>query len=183
MAWMALAAERNDKQYVEGRELVYSLLDKGQWDQANVIWRDLKLTYADAVALPRAKARWAEVRNGMTGSHVGSIGHLEIGGGVAGAPGVANVSALSDAPEHPSGAPSKGKISAGAIPSSGGFIAADVAGAYTVEGANAYKSLRESNNPYDPKFNPPAVGTATVGSPVGSDAEHKTQNDDNTSKH
>ena len=30
MAWPALAAERNDKQYVAARELVYSLLDKAQ---------------------------------------------------------------------------------------------------------------------------------------------------------
>src|SRR5262249_10179374 len=74
MAWMALAAERDDKQYVEARELVYSLLDKAQWDQANEIWRTLKPTYADAVALPRAKARWAEARNAATGSHVGSPG-------------------------------------------------------------------------------------------------------------
>lgn len=152
MAWAALAAERNDKQYVEARELIYASLDKAQWDQANVIWRDLKKEYADEVALARAKARWAEVRNGMTGSHVGSIGHLEVGvpmphsgmGGVgAGADGSGN-------PSDPS-----------AFFGKQGQTASDVAGATTVDGAVAYRTLRETNNPYDPKFQH-QVGTATV---------------------
>jgi len=62
MAWMALAAERNDKRYIDARELVYAQLAKEQFDQANMIWRELKKTYGDEVALRRAKARWAEVR-------------------------------------------------------------------------------------------------------------------------
>lgn len=166
MAWMALAAERNDKQYVAARELVYSLLDKAQWDRANELWRELKLTYSDAVALPRAKARWAEVRQGMTGSHVGSIGHLDVGA-PSGAPSAARVSALADAPEHQPASSVRvvGKVSAGAIPSGGGTTAADVAGANTVDGSAAYRSLRETDNPYDPRF-APRIGEATVGDPV-----------------
>jgi len=172
MAWAALAAERNDKQYVEARELIYASLDKAQWDQANVIWRDLKKEYADEVALARAKARWAEVRNGMTGSHVGSIGHLEVG-----------------VPMPHSGMGGKG-ISADANPSDAGSFfgkqgqtASDVAGATTVDGAVAYRTLRETNNPYDPKFQH-QVGTATVEplQPVKDDKPHtdgKPAGDDN----
>src|SRR5450755_3495276 len=73
MAWIALAAERNEKHYVDAREAVYAELSKDQFDQANVIWRELKATYGDEVALRRAKARWAEVRANMTGSRVGSV--------------------------------------------------------------------------------------------------------------
>ena len=176
MAWMALAAERNDKKYVDARELIYASLDKTQWDQANVIWRELKKEYADDVALARAKARWAEVRQSMTGSHVGSIGHLEVGA-PAGAPSAARVGGLADAPEHqtPASIRAIGKISAGAQPTPGGTTAADIAGANTVDGVEAYRNLRATDNPYDPRFTP-RVGTATVGDPISakqSEAEKK----------
>ena len=78
MAWMALAAERNDKHYVDAREAIYAEMTKEQFDQANVIWRELKKTYGDEVALRRAKARWAEVRAHVTGSHVGAVGNLVV---------------------------------------------------------------------------------------------------------
>ena len=151
MAWAALAAERNDKQYVEAREAIYASLTKEQWDQANVIWRELKTEYADAVALERAKARWAEVRQGMTGSHVGSSGgRLDVG--------------------TPTGVPSVGKVftatdSAATAHPLTAAIASDIAGADTVDGTIAYRQLRETNNPYDPKFKP-IMGTATVGNPI-----------------
>jgi Sel1 repeat-containing protein len=173
MAWAALAAERNDKQYVQARELIYASLDKAQWDQANVIWRDLKNEYADEVALARAKARWVDVRQGMTGSHVGSIGHLQIGGGVPGAPSVAAGGARGD--------PSPGNSTIN-TPKVGGFMPADVAGAFTVEGTSAYKSLRETDNPYDPKLSP-AIGTATVGTPVESDTARNKPHEDAASQH
>jgi len=156
MAWMALAAERNDKRYVEARELVYSLLDKGQWDEANVIWRDLKLTYADAVALPRAKARWAEARNGATGSHLGSPGgRLEVGTPTNNT-GLVRTFTATDT------------VQGQAVPLVG-RTAADIAGPNTVDGTIAYGTLRATDNPYDPRFDP--VGTATVQppQPVGSD--------------
>ena len=59
MAWMALASERNDKRYVDAREAIYAEMTPEQFEQANVIWRGLKKTYGDEVALRRAKARWA----------------------------------------------------------------------------------------------------------------------------
>lgn len=150
MAWMALAAERDDKRYVEARELVYSLLDKAQWDEANVIWRDLKVTYADAVALPRAKARWAEARNAATGSHLGSPGgHLEVGTPTDNS----GLVKISEAVDHPLG------ISIPTVAKT----AQDIAGPNTVDGTIAYGALRATDNPYDPRFNP--VGTATVQPP------------------
>ena len=169
MAWIALAAERNDKQYVNAREMIYATLTKEQWDHANEIWRELRKEYGDTVALERAKARWAEVRQGMTGSHVGSIGHLEVGT-PAGAPSAASVSALSDKPEHQPGggrsaATGKGTIYAGPVPNPGGVTAADIAGANTVDGSEAYGNLRATDNPYDPRFSP-RIGTATVGDPI-----------------
>jgi len=136
MAWMALAAERNDKEYVDGRELVYGLLTEEQFAQANAIWRELKKTCGDEVALARAKARWAEVRQGMTGSHVGAnAGPLLVG----------------TAPPH------LAKFS-----SHQGSSAADIISGDRADGSIAYRQLRESDNPYDPKFERPALGIATV---------------------
>jgi len=143
MAWMALAAERNDKDYVEAKEVVYSALSKEQFAQANALWRELRKTYGDEVAMPRAKARWAEVRNNMTGSHVGGGAGPVIVGSVA--PHVAKLP-----PTTGGGGPV-------------GTMATDAfSGGNREDGSLAYKQLRESDNPYDPKFKRPEIGTATV---------------------
>jgi len=170
MAWMALASERNDKQYVDARELIYASLDKAQWDQANVIWRELKQEYGDAVALTRAKARWAEVRNSATGSHVGAPGgHVEIGT-PTGNSGLVKTSQAADPPPGQSGS----------IPTVG-TTAADIAGPNTVEGTIAYGRLRSTDNPYDPKLLP-RVGTATVEplQPVKDDTSNASKTPDGT---
>ena len=52
---------------------------KDEFAKANEIWRDLKKTYADDIALDRAKTRWAQVKAGITGSRVGGIGNLKVG--------------------------------------------------------------------------------------------------------
>jgi hypothetical protein len=149
MAWIALAAERNDQQYVDVRELIYSMLSKEQFAQANEIWRDLKKTYGDTVALPRAEARWADVRSHMTGSRVGSAaGPLAVG---SQSTHIAHMY-LPDEP-HP--------IATGA--------AQVLTGAHD-DGSIAYGQLRQSANPYDPKFELPQTGTATVG-PLSSTKE------------
>lgn len=79
MAWIALAAERGDADFVEAREVIYATLTKDEFEKANAIWRELKKTYGDANALKRAKARWAEVRASITGSRTGFVGNLRIG--------------------------------------------------------------------------------------------------------
>ena len=80
MAWAALAAERGDSGYIEAREAIYAELTPEEFQEANAIWRDLKKTYGDETALRRAKARWAMVKASITGSHVGAVGNLRIGG-------------------------------------------------------------------------------------------------------
>jgi TPR repeat protein len=147
MAWSALAAERGDTRYAETREAIYASLSKEQFDQANAIWRELKKTYGDEVALRRAKARWADVRNNVTGSHVGSIGNLSVGG-------------TSDMEHAPVPRDSSGKS---LRMSTTGY---ELSGGNQEDGSIAYRQLRESDNPYDLKFVRLPLGTATVSPPV-----------------
>ncbi|GAB2560286.1 SEL1-like repeat protein [Rhodanobacter koreensis] len=166
LAWMALAAERNDPQYVKARDLVNAHLNDAQFNQANVIMAQLLPTYGDKVALARAETRWREVRASVTGTRVGSAaGHVEVGA-VGGA---TNHMQSPNYDVHDGGHTSTN--------------AAEVAGVYQTDGAIAYQQLRESNNPYDPKFerHPDATGTVTVEplTPVSkSDAEKSATSSD-----
>ena len=143
MAWLSLAAERNDKAYVAARDLINSKLSDAQFKQADTIFGELKPTYGDASALVRAKARWAQVRAAKTGSRVGSLaGNLKIGTSNSGGfnPGAATN-------------PFRVDISAG-----------DILGGNQIDGAIAYRQLVSSDNPYDPKFAwHPGHQTVTVG--------------------
>ena len=143
MAWAALAAERGDQDYVDAREMIYADLTRDEFAKANEIWRDLKKTYADDIALERAKTRWAQVKAGITGSRVGGVGNLKVGAESSGGK-LTNIT--------PAGrsAIDGNKVSGASVLSGG-----------SVDGAIAYKQLRESANPYDPKFEQP-IGTATV---------------------
>ena len=153
MAWMALAAERDEKRYVDAREAVYAELTPEQFEQANAIWRELKKTYGDEVALHRAKARWAQVKSSMTGSRVGSVGNLSVG-----------------MPEPNGGDPSSAKRTI--VPPGVTYVRstasspAEVTMGTGVDGTIAYRQFRESDNPYDPKFQTSALGRATVGEPT-----------------
>jgi hypothetical protein len=145
MAWAALAAERGDANYVAAREVIYATLSKEEFAKANDLWRDLKKTYGDDIALKRAEVRWAEVKNNVTGSHVGSVGHITVGNGWnTGHDGAFN-------PET--------AVSGAAEPFSD--TAFGVVGGGATDGAVAYRQLKESKNPYDPKFER-REGTATV---------------------
>jgi hypothetical protein len=177
MAWMALAAERNEPHYVEAREAVYASITPAQFEQANAIWRELKTTYGDAVALRRAKARWAEVKSHMTGSRVGSVGNLTVG--------MPN-GRLSDPGSSKPGSEGMAKALAAAGVAVTGTTAsttAETLGGGGVDGATAYQQLRESDNPYDPKFDRSKMGTALVGQPQtvangkAKDADAKPQDD------
>jgi hypothetical protein len=143
MAWIALAAERGDQEYVDARELIYAQLTKDEFAKANEIWRDLKKTYGDAVAMERAKTRWAQVKANITGSRVGGVGNLKVGAESS------NVRPVN----MPNGTRSA------LDPNS--FSAAGILGGGSMDGATAYRQLRESDNPYDPKFEQ-RTGTATV---------------------
>lgn len=150
MAWLALAAERNDKEYVDARELLYADMSADEFARANAVWRELKATYGDEVAVPRARARWAQVRAAMTGSHVGgTVGNLRVGG---------NGSAV-----RPVSLDLTGKSNVNGFNTSGGLLL----GGGSEDGSIAYSQLRSSDNPYDPKFewrnSVIPTGTATVG--------------------
>ncbi|WP_449428003.1 tetratricopeptide repeat protein [Rhodanobacter umsongensis] len=144
LAWMALAAERNDPQYVKARNLINGHLTDAQFKQANVILAQLAPTYSDKVALARAKARWSEVRASATGSHVGST------------TGPLVVSSNND-PSHMGSPHLTGSV--GALFSGNALNGGDNTGGYA-----AYQQLHASNNPYDPKFKwlPGATGIVTV---------------------
>ncbi|OOG57279.1 sel1 repeat family protein [Rhodanobacter sp. C03] len=147
LAWMALAAERNDPQYVKARDLINAHLSDAQFNQANVIMDQLLPTYGDKVALVRAETRWTAVRAAATGSRVGSAASPMQVGAVAGDP---THMRAANYDFH-----------------DGGHIetsASEVAGTHQTDGAIAYQQLRASNNPYDPKFKwqPGSTGTITV---------------------
>jgi hypothetical protein len=159
LAWMALAAERSEQHYVDGREAVYAAMSKEQFEQANVIWRELKPTYGDDVALRRAKAHWADVRAHMTGSRVGSAaGNLTVSipSPNSGNPGnpitVPHVSQSGKTEHNPGGHPGASTVS-------------EILGSQTANGVTAYRQFQQSDNPYDPKFDRATMGTAIVGPP------------------
>lgn len=169
MAWMALAAERGDPVYVEAREVVYADLSKDEFARANEIWRDLKKTYGDAVALERAKARWAQAKADMTGSRVGGVGPLMIGSASAG--GQLNtiqttMKTKADLP-GPKGSGTSSKKPGNSSVNGFATAAFGVLGGSGEDGSIAYRQLFESDNPYDPKFewrkSIAPLGTATVG--------------------
>jgi len=171
MAWAALAAERNDKRYVDAREAIYAELTKEQFEQANVIWRGLKKTYGDEVALRRAKARWAQVKSSMTGSRVGSVGNMTVGIPTAnsGDPSyqkIANQQVQNNLNSPPGEGGDHAKAMGLSTARSTVGSSAEVTGGQGVDGTIAYRQFRESDNPYDPKFKTPPIGKATVGDPT-----------------
>ena len=150
MAWFALAAERGDKKFVDARELAYSELSADEFARANMLWRDLKKTYADDVALDRAKQRWVEVRNSATGSHLGAVaGPLAVGSRDR-----SGMDVVSDS-QHPMSKKANTSTQS----------AAGITGPGAVDGSIAYRQLRETDNPYDPRFDP-VHGAVTVHDPV-----------------
>ncbi|MGN6518000.1 MAG: tetratricopeptide repeat protein [Dokdonella sp.] len=183
MAWAALAAERGDPTYVQARELLYADLSKDEWEQANTIWRDLRRTFGDEVALPRAKARWAQVRASMTGSRVGGVGPLMIGAANAGGKMTKLVSPLhGDGRPEPKGPKGSGNSEVKPGNSSiNGFATAafGVLGGGGEDGSVAYRQLWQSDDPYDPKFEwRPASGTSHVGEIQPLDGRHDATQDD-----
>lgn len=155
MAWMTLAAERNEQRYVDAREAVKGALTPEQLAQSESILADLSKTYADSIALRRAKAQWAFVKSHMTGSRVGSSGHLQVG--------MADGSGNHDSAKVAGGGMGQ-QVRQGARSTS--TTPGEVAGGQAVDGSLAYKQLFESDDPYDPKFEREASGKAIVGAPV-----------------
>ncbi|MGA8277734.1 MAG: sel1 repeat family protein [Rhodanobacteraceae bacterium] len=174
LAWMALAAERGDNTYVRAREVVYASMTNDQFAEANQIWRDLKTTYGDAVALQRAKTRWKEVLRSATGSHVGFVGDLAVGSKSGAGSGQFIGSSNGNAPP-----PSDGH--GGGTPATVAISASQVTGGNQMDGSLAYRQLQQSDNPYDPKFEQ-RIGTATVGPLITANPEKKGDEDAHSDK-
>jgi hypothetical protein len=78
LAWLALAAERKDAPFVESLAAAWDEASADERDRGNALWRELGKRYADAIALPRAQARFNNEMNQITGSRVGMPGHVTI---------------------------------------------------------------------------------------------------------
>ena len=146
-AWMVLAAERGDPLYVKARDLMVTALTRAEFKQTDEIWNNLKVTYADAVALRRAKARWAEVKAGTTGSRVGAAAseYLMVGG-------------TPEAPGTHGNDPKTGAVGAPTTVTGWGIFK----GAQVTDGSVAYRQFQQSDNPYDPVFLKNRRGTVKV---------------------
>jgi hypothetical protein len=144
MAWSALAAERGDRRYMAARDAINADLDDEQVARANAILAELIPKYADATAMRKAKSRWKDVKLEATGSHLGYVGTLKVGAPGAQAGGLQASS--KEAEES----------------TTYGSTAWDISGGKQVDGSIAYRQLRESDNPYDPKFEV-RTGTVKVG--------------------
>ena len=79
-AWMVLAAERDDPQYVKARDVMITLLSVADFARTDELWGKLKQTYGDKVALRRAKAQWAWVKTHQTGTRGGRNHRRACGG-------------------------------------------------------------------------------------------------------
>jgi hypothetical protein len=144
-AWIVLAAERKDPYYLKVQNLMVSPLTDAQFAKTNEHWRELKKTYGDEVALPRAKAQWAWVRTHQTGTRTGGFsGPVQVGvldGG------------HTPSPKDPfSGQPLRSDTNAASLFHGG-----------SVDSSIAYAQYRQSDNPYDPVFRKDFDGTVVVG--------------------
>lgn len=143
LAWLALAAERGDAEYVAARDRAYAAMSDDEYARANEVWRELRKTYGDAVALRRAKNRWQQARSEMTGSHLGApVSPVLVGGRGHMGTNTGDPSAAAQADSYQGWG---------------------ITGSGAVDGSIAFRQLRESNDPYDPKFQAVPGGTVTVG--------------------
>lgn len=147
-AWMVLAAERGIPLYVKARDLMITALSKAEFQRTDEVWNQLKPTYGDAVALRRAKARWAQVKSATTGSRLGAAAseHLMVGG------------SGSESPNIHGSNPGTGAIGVPTPVTGWGVFK----GAAITDGSVAYRQFQQSDDPYDPVFMKDRTGTVTV---------------------
>jgi len=142
VAWMVLAAERGGIRYTAARDLMITVLNKTEFAQADEQWGRLKQTYGDEVALRRAKAQWAWVKNHQTGTRVGgTTGELFVG--------------ASDTGGTPVQAGHSGR--AQMFAAGWGFMQGG-----SVDGSVAYRQFQQSDDPYAPIFLKNRAGNVKV---------------------
>lgn len=78
LAWLALASERDDEQFQQSFDTAWYQASNDERTQAQRIHIELKPKYADATALKKAARRYEDERRNITGSRVGSPGHVVI---------------------------------------------------------------------------------------------------------
>ena len=147
-ARMVLAAERGNPLYLKARDLMVTALSKAEFQRTDGVWNQLKPTYGDAVALRRAKTRWAQVKSATAGSRLGAAAseHLMVGG------------SGSESPNIHASNPSTGAIGVPAPVTGWGVFK----GALITDGSVAYRQFQQSDDPYDPVFVKYLTGTVRV---------------------
>ena len=155
-AWMILAAEGGNTFFVKARDLMVTALTKPEFQQTDEIWNQLKPTYSDAVALQRAKARWAQTRASATGTRVGATGSEYLMVGNAGSAVRSTMVASSDTKNA---LPTlRGTV--GTPPTATGW---GVFNSGSIEdGSVSYQQFQQSDNPYDPIFVKNKTGNVMV---------------------
>ncbi len=138
-AWMIIAAEQGDPQFVAAQDQMVTVLTDAQFAETDKLSSELKGKYGEKVAMRRAQWQWALANSRKTGSRVGgTTGELSVG--------------VFDTGIH-SGPGPEGLGSAASFLGSG-----------SVSGSLAYRQFQESNNPYSPMFlEKNRTGNATVG--------------------
>lgn len=142
-AWMVLAAERGNPDYIKARNLMVTVLTKSEFARTDQIWGRLKSTYGDSVALRRAKAQWAWVKTHQTGTRVGgATGELVVG--------------VLDGGHTPVSLDATGK------PAHVAATAFEVLQGGSIDGSIAYRQFQQSDDPYAPVFLKNRTGQVTV---------------------
>ncbi|MGH8116986.1 MAG: tetratricopeptide repeat protein [Rhodanobacteraceae bacterium] len=140
-AWMIIAAEQGDPQFVAAQDQMVTVLTDAQFAETDKLWSGLKGKYGGKVAMRRPKWQWALAKSRKTGSGVGgTAGELPVG--------------VFDTGIHSGPGPAQQGLGS----------AASFLGSGSVSGSLAYRQFQESNNPYSPMFlEKNRTGNATVG--------------------
>lgn len=142
-AWMVLAAERGNAEYVKARDVMVTLLSKVEFARTDLLWGKLKQTCGDKVALRRARAQWAWAKTHQMGTRVGgATGELSVG--------------VMDSGHAPVSLDTAGR------PIRTTTTAAGMMQGGSVDGSIAYHQLRQSDDPYSPLFLKSRSGTVSV---------------------
>lgn len=137
-AWMFIAAEQGNAQYIAARHMLVTKLSYSERTQALQDYRRLEQKYGDNVAMHRAKGQWALVKSQQTGSRVGhGVGESQVG--------------IFD-PHDRSALYSMMNTPGSGLTQQG-----------SVEGAMAYRQFQQSDDPYSPIFLKQRSGAVDVG--------------------
>ncbi|MBS0591620.1 MAG: sel1 repeat family protein [Proteobacteria bacterium] len=78
VAWLGIAAEQHDPLADKTLQSAYAQLSSDDRTRANAIWQELDEKYGDKATALRVNRRFTEQKNGITGSHLGVVGNLDI---------------------------------------------------------------------------------------------------------